>query len=538
MGTRPTTIRFEDNPSRSIPLDFDLFCQEAIRPIANWIAPQAESARSPNGVRPTSLVKAEKAANLVLANLINALGTSRRCFVGISRRPEAYTPDERYQTRAISHPIIVGVLDWLHAARLVEYVPGFYDRRQSTPVGFVSRYKASDLLVNVLNRYRELTAGPAASPEIDLDALFAIANNSNDATNSFSVPHEWKPEIKSTKDCIRLKNTEGNLARYQDDESTNAMRERLLQWNEFAALHHIDILIPDDDLENLFQRHELDEGVEENAFFSDEKERPEFVQLERIALHRVFNNGSFQEGGRFYGGWWQQVPSRLRRYITINNHPTREIDYSNLHLAMIYAQEGLPLAGDAYIIDGLDARYRKLVKVTLLKLINAPPGTPISPPRGSALPDGLRWDDLQERIIAKHSAIANYFRSGIGIKLQKIDSNVAEDVMMTMMETDHLALPIHDSFITYSGLTDRLSGLMKSSYHRHMRAEIGVDVDLTFLESEVVEESLPPDEEYPDLFDLIDGRSSDPAYVGYKLRLDQFRSTRSPEWIERFSRFM
>ncbi|MHC2278005.1 hypothetical protein ACVME8_004616 [Bradyrhizobium diazoefficiens] len=139
------------------------------------------------------------------------------------------------------------------------------------------------------------------------------------------------------------------------------------------------ILLRADDLEHLFERHEQDEDDEENAFFSDENDRPEFVQLERVSLHRVFNNGSFQQRGRFYGGWWQQVPSRLRRYITINGWPTREIDYSNLHLAMIYAKEGLPLDGDAYAIDGLDARYRKLVKVTLLKLINAPPETRAGP---------------------------------------------------------------------------------------------------------------------------------------------------------------
>ena len=25
---------------------------------------------------------------------------------------------------------------------------------------------------------------------------------------------------------------------------------------------------------------------------------------------RIFSNNSFKDGGRFYGGWWQQVPNR------------------------------------------------------------------------------------------------------------------------------------------------------------------------------------------------------------------------------------
>jgi hypothetical protein len=218
------------------------------------------------------------------------------------------------------------------------------------------------------------------------------------------------------------------------------------------------------------------------------------------------------------------VPSRLRGYITINNRPTRELDYSGFQVAMLYAQKGLPLQSDAYTIEGLED-HRQLVKTTLLKLINAPDGTRISPPRGSALPDGVTWVELQERIKAKHLAIADYFRSGIGIELQKIDSDIAEDVMMTMMEEDRLALPIHDSFITYLGLENELRAVMAASYHRHMSREIGIKSDRTFLEREIVAENLPTDEEYPDLSDIIDGRSSNPAYAGYLDRLETFRSS-------------
>ena len=43
------------------------------------------------------------------------------------------------------------------------------------------------------------------------------------------------------------------------------------------------------------------------------------------------------------------------------------------------------------------------------------------------------------------------------------------------------------------------------------------------------------DEEPLNWFDDIEYRMADPAYAGYKVRLDQFRSTRTPEWHSRFS---
>ena len=42
----------------------------------------------------------------------------------------------------------------------------------------------------------------------------------------------------------------------------------------------------------------------------------------------ALNNWSFDEGGRFYGGWWERVPSRYRSHITIDGMPTVEMNYA------------------------------------------------------------------------------------------------------------------------------------------------------------------------------------------------------------------
>ena len=69
------------------------------------------------------------------------------------------------------------------------------------------------------------------------------------------------------------------------------------------------------------------------------------------ALRQIFNRESFSMGGRAYG-WWQNLPKPWRAKLTINGEEVVELDYSALHPAMLYAERGLPLAGDPYCIDG------------------------------------------------------------------------------------------------------------------------------------------------------------------------------------------
>jgi hypothetical protein len=130
------------------------------------------------------------------------------------------------------------------------------------------------------------------------------------------------------------------------------MRDRLNQWNDFTSRHCIDLFLPDDQILHMYDRSS-DDAENEDEPFREEKDRPRFVDLTRNRLYRAFNNGSFDQGGRFYGPWWQRVPSERRKFITINWLPTRELDYSNLHPAMLYAMEGIQLEDRARKADFL-----------------------------------------------------------------------------------------------------------------------------------------------------------------------------------------
>ena len=58
-------------------------------------------------------------------------------------------------------------------------------------------------------------------------------------------------------------------------------------------------------------------------------------------VRRIFNNKTFDDGGRFYGGWWQRIDSDYRKDIRMNDVTTVEIDYSSLHVILAYTEAGL-----------------------------------------------------------------------------------------------------------------------------------------------------------------------------------------------------
>ena len=70
------------------------------------------------------------------------------------------------------------------------------------------------------------------------------------------------------------------------------------------------------------------------------RNKPTYVNISHHDkfTRRIFNNGSFDEGGRFYGGWWQRIDSSERRRIRLNNAPSKEMDYSALHVILAYAK--------------------------------------------------------------------------------------------------------------------------------------------------------------------------------------------------------
>lgn len=165
-------------------------------------------------------------------------------------------------------------------------------------------------------------------------------------------------------------------------------------------------------------------------------------------------------------------------------------------------------------------------------MMNAYQGQRIDPPTAGSLPPNVSWNELQEMLLEKHAAISHRLMSGDGIRLQKVDADIAEDVMLSMMQRDYPVLPIHDSFVTYSGLGPIIIEEMKRAYRYRMNSEIDIDADVSFLDLE-----LPS--QIPDDFDVkvfFEERSDKPGYDGYRARRRQFFGTRTENWYNRFDR--
>ena len=118
---------------------------------------------------------------------------------------------------------------------------------------------------------------------------------------------------------------------YKVTPTVEDMRGVLHEYNALLQHHHIDLCntdhphvvhhgtkVSDQDVVDPRTGRELLEGA---TGYASRKQRV-FVNQDNF-VYRVFNNGSWRQGGRFYGGFWQGIPSAYRKYIRIDGYPHR-----------------------------------------------------------------------------------------------------------------------------------------------------------------------------------------------------------------------
>jgi hypothetical protein len=218
-----------------------------------------------------------------------------------------------------------------------------------------------------------------------------------------------------------------------------------------------------------------------------------------VHLYRIFNNNSFKRGGRFYvSKVHQHLPSKERKLITIDGERVVELDYSAMHLNIIYALQGkvpnedrLDKDGLKYELYDIDKRYeRDLWKSLILRLVNVKSkssfcgqvtksgnpsnkdkvnsrlqkrqdyrgGISDTPPDKQysllsegfieGVPDGLKGEDALNLIIARHPVLESILeKPDSGLELQYYDSLIMAKLLRKLMSKGIVALPVHDSVI-------------------------------------------------------------------------------------------
>jgi hypothetical protein len=262
-------------------------------------------------------------------------------------------------------------------------------------------------------------------------------------------------------------------------------RDKLYSFNQFLLKHCIALDLDDQNLTALAEEIVQRAKDEARVWSSEEDEKVGCLDFSRVQLRRIFSRGSLALGGRFYGGWWQTIPSRHRPLIRINGYKTYELDYSSMALRIIYALEGIDVPKEEDLYDiGLpnwipdDDPRRTPIKTYINALLNDEFGNYGLPKRDQERV-GVDQKELYDRVVQRHKPIAHLFNTGIGLKAQFLDSQVAEEVMHAMKYQDVLVLPIHDSFIVRLGCADWLHEAMEDAFMKIVGANVGITLEGT-----------------------------------------------------------
>ena len=361
---------------------------------------------------------------------------------GIHRRSNWYSETPQYRDPDLTYKQAIAAYDGMVATDFIRVArDGFFDR--DTGRSDVTKVIATDKLLHVLE---------------GLDG------------NPFK---EVKPDLD--KECILLRDkTNGQrvLVSYENNKTTNEMRENLITINKCLARHWPDLRITNDDYTQLQERLRLDEDKSP-------------IDFSKRILTRIFSNGRFDNGGRFYRAWWHNVPSEYRKYITIDSKRTCEYDYSQLNPHMVYFRKGAKMGDEDAYGRVFDGEHRDLVKEAFNAMIQASTELTHKPRKLDLSEVDLDWASLKQAILDAHKPIADVFFQGHGNELQYTDSCIAEKVMLQFIKSDDApVLPVHDSFIMHHAFGEELGELeeaMRRAFYEHFKMDINIKSEIGFM---------------------------------------------------------
>ena len=355
----------------------------------------------------------------------------------IHKHNNYYSSNPRYRDPNLTYRMTMNAFDGLQLLNLIVVTKdGYYDRTKMQ--GGFTRYRAREELLEILN---EIPEHPAIHLKPNLDA-----------------------ETILLREKIDNKNV---LAPYDEDAFTDKARNNLKTINQCFTRHWVDLRILNKDVLALQER-----------LFDDTEKQP--VDLTKRTLVRIFSNKSFEEGGRFYRGWWQNVPSEYRPFITIDSKATSEHDYSQLNPNMIYSVYNKELGSEDAYSRVAGEEHRDVVKQAFNAMFQSSTTLDRKPDGIELDKISMSWKELKEAILNAHKPIKDYFFRGLGNRLQFEDSIIAESIMLHFVKMDAPALPIHDSFIMHHGFSTygELEEAMRKAFHERFHRDIGVSKEL------------------------------------------------------------
>ena len=376
--------------------------------------------------------------------------------LGVSRTPEDYKVDDRYNALHISDQII-NVMNTLLELGFIDQLLGSEDS------GYRTRIWALPSLQEYFRKaaFSEFLLGTAQNRE-------CIVLNSKEILDEDDLAElDDKPKKDSSKSL-----------QYDDSDDPRIVpaRELLRDYNKLLNNTHLDV-----------------GSAEKPVVVSEHWNRKKGCnQTRRVSLRqhnkfvrRIFYRGDWNLGGRYHGGWWQQIPSELRRHILINGNQTQEIDFSGFHVSLAYGLEGLSPPSDPYaltfVAEGLTkAQQRGAVKLLALTAINAKD----RPTAFMAFRDEMNREQRHEQHKVKYTdvlltilldgfleenpSIAHYLCADKGVELMAIDGNITTRLIEHFTYKNVPILTVHDSYIVKFGCEDELIRVMNDACEKEL----------------------------------------------------------------------
>jgi len=288
-------------------------------------------------------------------------------------------------------------------------------------------------------------------------------------------------EFKITPKCIyrkpieliRLKDSKKKFEEYKDTPTTNLMRSKLFAYNSLL----------------LQTRIKLKRNKNVNRYLELHQ-----VNFKNIKYYRIFNDSSFELGGRFYSAWWVTLDKDIRRRITLNDEKTEELDYSSLGIHLLYSQENLNYYdlndpnSDPYTLKGVDVNEREVNKKIITFALNMSSGDrkrkfvytvrkKIRKANDERKVLGIKkllkvptCKEVHRRLKIfeeENDPIKHHLFTSVGTKLQFKDSCIAESVIERMVSMRIPVLVIHDSFIVQYRNKKLLHKFMNHVFREH-----------------------------------------------------------------------
>jgi len=377
----------------------------------------------------------KKQFKILLLDLYVAWLDDPELSIGVGMSKSAFKTNSRYNALFIS-PKIIEIINHAHAAGLIDKKTG------SEQSGKTTRIRASALLAT-------------AFKQSDLSLLEMTQEYPNKEVIVLNQK-EYKDEKEITK-AVEYLDT--------DYQPIGDMRQELQQYNALLWRTHIDIPTR--------QKPFIGQPYWDREAGETKTKRVRLTQDNKF-VRRIFYRANWNLGGRFHGGWWQNINSDLRKQIYINDRSTVEQDYSGLHVNLLYGLKGIqPPLEDHYevehlLLDFSTKEQRKIVKGVVLNAINANNTKSAYAAFRQQQETGSREKSLKDKQLEallkafkrKHPKIQESLCSDKGVELMHMDGRITAKVIKHFTNKNIPIVSIHDSYITQNQHTGELRKVM------------------------------------------------------------------------------